>query len=81
MTARPIKDLDDDLPAGTRLGPYRLVATIGAGGMGCVYRALDTRLGREVAIKMLAAARTEPRQLRRFDREARLAASSAIRTC
>jgi tRNA A-37 threonylcarbamoyl transferase component Bud32 len=74
MATRPIKDLDDDLPAGTRLGPYRIVAPLGAGGMGRVYRALDTRLGREVAIKTLNAGRTdEPRQRRRFDREAQLA--------
>jgi hypothetical protein len=73
MSARPINSLDDDLPAGTRLGPYRIEAPIGAGGMGRVYRALDTRLGREVAIKTLDAARTdEPRQRRRFGREAQL---------
>jgi eukaryotic-like serine/threonine-protein kinase len=41
------------LPAGSRLGPYEIVAPIGAGGMGEVYRARDTKLRREVAIKIL----------------------------
>jgi len=40
---------------GTRLGPYEVVASLGAGGMGEVYRARDTRLGREVAVKLLRA--------------------------
>ena len=43
------------LNAGTRLGPYEVVASLGAGGMGEVYRARDPRLGREVAIKVLPA--------------------------
>ncbi len=42
------------LPSGTRLGPYEIVEPVGAGGMGEVYRAMDTRLGREVAVKLLA---------------------------
>jgi len=58
------------LPAGTKLGPYELVELIGAGGMGEVYRATDTRLQREVAIKVSAEAFSE-----RFEREARAIAS------
>jgi serine/threonine protein kinase len=64
------------LPAGTRLGHYDVVAPLGAGGMGEVYRARDTRLGREVAIKILPEAFThDPDRLARFDREARVLAS------
>ncbi len=61
---------------GTRLGPYEVADRIGAGGMGEVYRARDTRLGREVAIKvLLEAAAGDTDQLRRFEREARSAAA------
>ena len=64
------------LNAGTRLGPYEIVALIGAGGMGEVYRARDPRLDREVAIKVLTGAfSTEPEPLRRFEQEARAAAA------
>jgi serine/threonine protein kinase len=63
------------LETGTRLGPYEIVAPLGAGGMGEVYRAADSRLGREVAIKVLPAAlAADPDRLARFDREARLLA-------
>jgi serine/threonine-protein kinase len=64
------------LAPGARLGPYQVTARIGAGGMGEVYRATDTRLGRDVAIKVLpdAVARDKER-LSRFDREARALAS------
>ena len=64
------------LTAGTRLGPYEIMAAIGAGGMGEVYRARDTRLGRDVAIKVLPQeiAGDEDR-LRRFEQEARAAAA------
>ena len=61
---------------GARLGPYEIVAPLGAGGMGEVYRARDTRLGREVAIKVLPAAfAAEPDRLRRFEQEARATAA------
>jgi len=60
------------LEPGTRLGPYEVVAAIGAGGMGTVYRARDTRLGRNVAIRVLPAAfAADPDRLRRFEQEAR----------
>ncbi|HEX6850819.1 MAG TPA: protein kinase [Candidatus Polarisedimenticolaceae bacterium] len=59
------------LSAGTRLGPYEIVAPIGAGGMGEVYRARDTRLGREVAVKVLPADfAANPELKERFEREA-----------
>ncbi|MFN8176807.1 MAG: protein kinase [bacterium] len=61
---------------GTRLGPYEITAPLGAGGMGEVYRARDTRLGRDVAIKGLPEAfARHPERLARFEREARLLAS------
>jgi serine/threonine protein kinase len=64
------------LAAGTRLGPYEILGPIGAGGMGEVYRARDTRLGRDVAVKVLPAALSHtPERLRRFEQEARLAGS------
>ena len=64
------------LSAGARLGPYEIVAALGAGGMGDVYRARDTRLGREVAIKVLPAAfSSDPERLARFEQEARAAAA------
>ena len=62
--------------AGTRLGPYEVLAAIGAGGMGEVYRARDTKLGRDVALKILPEAfANDPDRLARFEREARLLAS------
>src|SRR5919204_1251345 len=64
------------LQAGSRVGPYEIVAAIGAGGMGEVYRARDTRLDRTVAIKVLPAQLAADPQLReRFDREARAISS------
>src|SRR2546427_4772238 len=64
------------LAAGTRLGPYQILAPLGAGGMGDVYRASDTKLGREVAVKVLPEAfARDPERLARFEREARLLAA------
>src|SRR5438132_10137926 len=64
------------LAAGTRLGPYEIVAPIGAGGMGEVYRARDTKLNRDVAIKVLPDLfANDPERLARFTREAQLLAS------
>ncbi len=63
------------LTVGTRLGSYEILAPIGAGGMGEVYRAHDARLARDVAIKVLAEAYTrDPDHLERFEREARMVA-------
>jgi Tol biopolymer transport system component len=64
------------LAAGSRLGPYELLSPLGAGGMGEVWRARDTRLSREVAIKVLpAGVSSDPDRLRRFEKEARSASS------
>src|SRR6202171_5238100 len=61
---------------GEKLGPYEILAPIGAGGMGEVYKARDTKLGREVAIKVLPSALArDPEQLPRFEREAKILAS------
>ena len=59
------------IPRGTRIGVYEILSLIGSGGMGEVYRARDSKLGRDVAIKVLPAAFTaEPERLVRFEREA-----------
>src|SRR6202047_2174583 len=64
------------LTVGTRLGNYDIVGPLGAGGMGEVYRAKDTKLDREVAIKVLPAALAQhPDRLARFEREAKVLAS------
>src|SRR5689334_4176970 len=64
------------LEPGIRLGPYEVVSAIGAGGMGEVYRARDSRLGRDVAIKVLPESfANDPDRLARFEREAQLLAS------
>src|SRR5262249_36361607 len=64
------------IPAGTRLGPYEIVSPLGAGGMGEVYRARDTRLAREVAGKVLPANRArDPDALARLEREAQAIAA------
>jgi len=64
------------LAPGTRLGPYEIVAPLGAGGMGEVWRGKDTRLGRDVAIKILPAGFAQNEQFRaRFEREAKTISS------
>src|SRR5437879_7583975 len=64
------------LSPGTRLGPYQILAPIGAGGMGEVYRAKDTKLDREVAIKILPEALArDPERVARFEREAKVLAA------
>src|SRR5215471_3084066 len=64
------------LSAGTRLGPYEILAPLGKGGMGEVYRARDTKLDREVAIKVLPEAVAQnPERLARFEREAKVLAA------
>ena len=64
------------LTPGTRLGPYEITAPLGAGGMGEVYRATDTNLKRQVAIKVLpASVAADPERLARFQREAEILAA------
>jgi len=63
------------LAAGDRLGPYQIVAALGSGGMGEVYRAKDTRLGRSVAVKIVKGTASDDRARARLWREARAAAS------
>ena len=64
------------LTPGTKVGPYEIVAPLGAGGMGEVYRARDARLGRDVAIKILPALfAQDPERLARFEREAKALAA------
>jgi len=64
------------LAAGTKLGPYQIIASVGAGGMGEVYSARDSRLDRTVAVKILnASGIADPSAKERFDREARIISS------
>ena len=64
------------LTTGTKLGPYEILTPVGAGGMGEVYRARDTRLGREVAVKVLPSSYADNKErLHRFEQEARAAGS------
>jgi len=64
------------LPSGTKLGPYEIMGLLGAGGMGEVYRAKDTRLGRDVAIKILPKEMSaDAGRKQRFEREAKTISS------
>ena len=66
---------------GKRLGPYEILSAIGAGGMGEVYRARDTRLNRDVAIKVLPEAFADDAdRMARFEREARVLAPTSLRS-
>src|SRR6185436_15700956 len=79
---RPALDRSDvrggfsGLSVGERLGPYEIIAKLGAGGMGEVYRARDTQLGRQVAVKILPPLfASDAERVARFEREARVLAS------
>src|SRR6266487_6891477 len=73
---RPIISANVSLKAGSRLGPFEIVAPLGAGGMGEVYRARDERLKRDVAIKVLPdRLAADPQALSRFEREAKAVAA------
>ena len=64
------------LKTGEKIGPYEILASVGAGGMGEVYRARDTRLDRDVAIKVVSQTLAkDPDRLRRFEQEARSVAA------
>ena len=70
------------LGPGVRLGTYEVVAAIGAGGMGEVYRARDTKLNRDVALKILLPAfASDPDRLARFHREAQVAGLTQSSAC
>ena len=76
--AADLLDVASELSAGSCLGPYRIDRVLGAGGMGQVYRATDTRLDRTVAIKILPSTlSTDPQFRERFDREAKAIAALA----
>ena len=71
-----LKGLAMSLNPGAKLGPYEIIAPLGAGGMGEVYKAKDLKLGRDIAIKVLREnLASDPERLRRFEQEARAASS------
>ena len=84
MFARPRRPYDPNrlaLNSGTRLGSYEILSALGTGGMGEVYRAQDTKLKRQVAIKILPSSLSgDPDRLSRLQREAEVLASLNIRT-
>ena len=74
VAAEILTTSDAGAPEGRDFGPYRVIGPLGAGGMGEVYRARDTRIGRDVALKVLPGAyAADPDRLRRFEQEARAA--------
>ena len=73
--ADQLDDTQTQLTPGAQLGPYRIEAALGAGGMGRVYRALDIKLSRPVAVKLLADDLVDPAARRRFQREAQMASA------
>jgi len=76
LEARELAVDDPGLPTGALVGPYRVISLIARGGMGDVYRATDTRLHRDVAVKVLAQTKTgDPLRVERFMQEARITAS------
>ena len=75
VAARVVSDPGSSIPVGHRIGGYQVHAPLGAGGMGVVYRALDTKLNRPVAIKLLSDDLADAAARRRFQREAQTASS------
>jgi serine/threonine protein kinase/tetratricopeptide (TPR) repeat protein len=73
--AAGLTNVDATITPGTQLGPYKIEGPLGAGGMGEVFRALDTKLNRPVAIKFISRELADTADLRRFQREAQMASS------